>query len=366
MKKSLCLLLAFVLLACGLSAIPVAASATVPVPDGFQLKIGDDGTVSNGVESNVYILSELNGVPTVSTDAESGNKYLQITNTENKALWVSMKNEAVAGNQAGMFWKYFWNFTNGANNDMSFTWEFLVRLPEMNTPGLFSNMFGYLAGNGGFGFRFGSEEGQFTFGNGKTSNAHQGAELVTVNFPMEANEWYHCIMTYDHTNKVMNFYVNGEAIKGADNETDIAVDWFVSSHYMWSSKGMGIGVNPERTAVAFKSDIGMFNLSEYSVDANEAALLWAQADNQWKLTPAQPTPSETPSATPSETPSATPSETPSATPSEAPTATPSATATPAPVVPQPPTGDTGIVIACLVLLAGVGVVFLARKKKITE
>ncbi len=352
MKKSLCFMLALVLLVCGLSVIPASAAATAPAPNGFQLKIDDNGSVSNGVSSNVYILSEFNGVPTVSTDAESGNKYLQITDTENKALWVSMKNETVAGTEKGLFWKYYWNYQGTKSFDLSFTWEFLVRLPEMNASADFTNMFGYLAGTGGFGFRFGSTEGQFTFANGKTGNAYQGNELVTINFPMEANEWYHCVMTYDHTSKVVNAYVNGEAVKGADNKTDIAVDWFVGSHYLWSSKGMGIGINPERSAVAFDSDIGMFNFSEYSVDANEAALLWAQADNQWKLTPAQPTPSTTPSATPS------------VTPSEAPSATPSATQTP--VVPQPPTGDTGIVIVCLVLLVGVGVAMFVRKRKITE
>ena len=298
MKRSLCFLLTFALLVCGLTVIPASATATAPTPNGFQLKIGDDGSVSNGVASNVYILSELNGVPTVGTDTESGNKYLQITDTENKALWISMKNEAVAGTQAGMFWKYYWNYQNGAANDLSFTWEFLVRLPAMNASDSFTNMFGYLAGTGGFGFRFGSSEGQFTFANGKTGNAYQGNELVTINFPMEANEWYHCVMTYDHTNKVVNAYVNGEAVKGADNKTDIAVDWFVGSHYLWSSKGMGIGINPERSAVAFDSDIGMFNFSEYSVDANEAAQLWAQAGKQWKLIPEESVETEIKAAVP--------------------------------------------------------------------
>ena len=349
MKKSLCFMLALVLLVCGLSVIPASAAATAPVPNGFQLKIDDNGSVSNGVSSNVYILSEKNGVPTIGTDAESGNKYLKITKTENKALEFSMRNDAVAGNQVGMFWKYYWNFASGATHDLSFTWEFLVRMPAMNpTPNDFANVFGYRADKGGFGFRFGNTEGQLVFGNGKTTNAYNGTELVTINFPMEANEWYHCILTYDHTSKIANAYVNGEAIKGPDNTTDIEVDWLVAANYMWSSRGMGIGLAPEYTSVVFDSDIGMYNFSEYSVDANEAAQLWAKADNQWKLTPAQPTPSATPSATPSTTPSATPS------------------ATQTPVVPQPPTGDAGIVIAGLVLLVGVGVVMFVRKRKITE
>ncbi len=348
MKKSFCLMLALIVLACGMFTIPVGASSTAPAPDGFELAIDDNNQVSNGVNSNVYILSEKNGVPTVSVDAESGNKYLHVTKTENKALTYSMYS-AGAGNQAGLFWKYFWNFQSGTNNDTSFTWEFLVRMPAMNpTPGDFANVFGYRAGEGGFGFRIGNTEGQLVFGSGKTGNAFIGSQLIALNFPMEANEWYHCILTYDYANQIMNAYVNGEAIKDSNNETDIAVDWFVAAPYNWSSAEMGIGIAPEHAAVAFDSDIGMYNFSEYSVDANEAALLWAQADNQWKLTPAQPTPSATPSATTSTSPSATPS------------------ATQTPVVPQPPTGDMGIVIAGLVLLIGVSVVCFVRKRTIKE
>ncbi|MBP3392699.1 MAG: hypothetical protein J6L76_07940 [Clostridia bacterium] len=348
MRKSLCFMLALVVLACGLFTIPVAASSTALTPNGFALKIDDNNQVSNGVGSNVYLLSEKNGVPTVGTDAESGNKYLKITKTENKALTYSMYS-AGAGNQAGLFWKYFWNFQNSANNDTSFTWEFLVRMPAMNsTPNDFANVFGYRAGEGGFGFRIGNTQGQLVFGSGKTGNAFIGSQLIALSFPMEANEWYHCVLTYDYTNKIMNAYVNGEALKDGNNATDIAVDWFVAAPYNWSSAEMGIGIAPEHSAVVFDSDIGMYNFSEYSVDANEAAQLWAKADNQWKLTPAQPTPSATPSATPSTTPSATPS------------------ATQTPVVPQPPTGDAGIVIAGLVLLVGVGVVMFVRKRKITE
>ncbi|MBR5500290.1 MAG: hypothetical protein IKV74_02040 [Clostridia bacterium] len=362
MKKGLCLMLALVLLACGISAIP-ASAATAPVPNGFQLSIADNGTVSNGVTSNVYILSEKNGVPTIGTDAESGNKYLNITKTENKALEISMRNDAVAGNQVGMFWKYYWNYASGATHDLSFTWEFLVRMPEMNpTPNDFANVFGYRADKGGFGFRIGNTEGQLVFGNGKTSSAYNGTELVTINFPMEANEWYHCILTYDHTSKIANAYVNGEAIKGPDNTTDIEVDWFVAASYMWSSRGMGIGIAPEYTSVVFGSDIGIYNFSEYSVDASEAALLWAQADNQWKLTPAQPTPSAAPTAAPTQAPTVAPTVAPTQAPTQAPTEAP----TQAPVVPQPPTGDTGVMIACLVLLAGAGVVLFVRKRKITE
>ncbi len=66
-----------------------------------------------------------------------------------------------------------------------------------------------------------------------------------------------------------------------------------------------------------------------------------------------------PSPSPSETPSATPSETPSSTPSETPSATPSAT-------PEggrnPITGDSGIILAGLVLAICTGVLVYAKKR----
>ena len=351
MRKFLCLSIALMCLVCGLTTIPVSASASIPEPDAFQMVIDANNQISNGTESIVYVLSEMNGAPTVCEDLESGEKYISINKNDNKALFFSMYSNA-GGNQAGLFWKYFWNYTNygTVDNDLSFTWEFLVRVPEMGTtPDDFANVFGYRAGEGGFGFSISDTEGAFVFANGKTGNAFVSSELLELKFPMEVNKWYHCVLTYNHSTKIMNGYVNGVAIADDSGATDIAMDWFVASHYAWSSTaGMGIGIAPERSSVAFDSDIGIFNLSEYSVDANEAAQLWAQADNQWKLSPAQPTPSESPSATPSVTPSETP------------------TATAGTVVPQPPTGDTGVMVVCLVLLLGIGIGFIVRKNKITE
>ncbi|MBO7406992.1 MAG: hypothetical protein J6V14_05120, partial [Clostridia bacterium] len=248
MKKCLCLTLAFMLIACGLSAFHAAAAQTAPEPNGFKLQIDDNGQVSNGVESNVYILSDINGVPAVDEDSDSGNKYLSIRKADDKALEVSMRNESVAGTSAGIFWKYYWNATDeNENRDLSFTWEFLVRVPEMNpAPGDYANMFGYRAGDGGFGFRLGNTTGQFVVGHGRNSGSNwNGTGLIKIDFPMEANEWYHCVLTYDHSTKTLNAYVNGEAVPNDSGATDIEVDWIVPTNYLWNKRGMGIGTAPE-------------------------------------------------------------------------------------------------------------------------
>ncbi len=298
MKKCLSLALVLMILVCGITAIPTTADQSAPEPNGFRLKIDENGAISNGVESIVYILSEINGAPTVSDDSESGNKYLNIRKAEDKALEVSMKNEAVAGTQAGIFWKYYWNATDESKNfDLSFTWEFLVRVPEMNpTAGDYVNMFGYRAGDGGFGFRLGNTTGQFVVGHGRSGNNYSGTGLIKLDFPMEANEWYHCILTYDHSSKTLNAYVNGEPVADDTGATDIAVDWLIPTNYLWNKRGMGIGTAPEYSGVTRDSDIGIFNFSEYSVDSDQANLLWKQADDQWQLTETQPVTEETPAA----------------------------------------------------------------------
>ena len=75
-------------------SVPVQAESAALVPDAFQMKIGEDGTVSNGVAGSLYTLSSV-GQPETKIDEDTGEKYISFTTTDNSFYGVNMQS---AGN----------------------------------------------------------------------------------------------------------------------------------------------------------------------------------------------------------------------------------------------------------------------------
>lgn len=255
---------------------------SAPIPNAFQMEIAEDGTVSNKVDSNIYQLSGTTIIPDTAVDTLSGNSYVQFSTDDNAFYQVSMFQGST-----GFFWDYYNNEKSDQDNDLSFTWEILFMMPELVADPVGAGVFGYRADNAGFGLNVSNTQGKLVLGEGSTSDIYNGDSLIEFCFPMEANKWYHCVLTYNHRTKTASAYVNGEAIETPDGNSSVILEHFVATHYLWHAAGMGIGTTPEKAdanQVTFASNIGVYNFSTYSVSGEEALLLWENVEDSWNLT----------------------------------------------------------------------------------
>ncbi|MBP3391502.1 MAG: hypothetical protein J6L76_01780 [Clostridia bacterium] len=257
-----------------------------PVPNAFQMNIANDGTVSNGIVSDIYRLSGSESKPKVYCDGTTGNPYVSFNSADNAYYEVSMRHTTA---QSGFFWDYFW----GRDTGRSFTWEFTFMVPEMPTEEV--KLFGYYAANtseiGGFGLSLDASQGIFKLGNGANGKYYSTAP-VSLYFDMQANIWYHCVLTYDHSTKTAQAFVNGQSATTKDGAQVVAVNDFVASHYLWDKYQFCIGTAPERlneyyvnhsvsSSIGIANNISLFNFSTYSVNELEANALYTQQQKQW-------------------------------------------------------------------------------------
>ena len=294
MKKYVSLLLVIALfgtlLAPGIGlfgSVSVQAESAALVPDAFQMKIGEDGTVSNGVAGSLYTLSSV-GQPETKIDEDTGEKYISFTTTDNSFYEVNMQNDS-----QGFFWDYFWSREPYSEiKDLSFTWDFTVMLPEM--PAGEKDIFGYYEDirGGGFGFVANGTQGTIVLGNGYVSgNIYASGSPIQFSFDMKAGEWYHCVLTYDHTAKTAMAFVNGKSIYVEDSSV-VSVPEIVEVFNSWNrNNSMCIGTKPvsggaKNTAVGINNNVARYNLSSYAVTKEQAYALYLEAMEPWTKAPA--------------------------------------------------------------------------------
>ncbi len=326
----------------GFFALRSTAADVTQYPNALQMTIEDGGTVSNNLETDIYVLSAPNGQPEIGVDSASGNRYVLFSTEDHALCEVSMKNAT----QQGFFWDYYFQKIENADKDLSFTWEFLVRLPEMPTEQI--DLFGYFTSdtNGGFGLQVNETQGILNLGNANESTTFHGSDAtVKFAFDMQANQWYHCILTYNHTAKTASAFVNGEPIQSG-GVTAVPINKFIGTHYKWNVIGMCIGTTSESGAakiVNYNNDIGVYNFSTYSVDANDAELMWQNVAQDWLLV-----------APPSNSPTHSESATPLPTPGDNTTTV------------IPPTGANSVVLPTLVLTFAIAIIVLTvyQQKKV--
>ena len=264
-------------------SVLVQAESAAPVPNAFQMKIGEDGTVSNGVDSTTYRLSSTAVLPETKTDSVSGEKYISFNTADDAYYEVSMR---PTSGQTGFFWDAFWH-RRGETRDVSFTWEFIVMLPEM--PATHSQIFGYYTDDksGGFGFQANATKGILALGNGYGSTDYDTTSSVFFEFDMQADIWYHCILTYDHASKMAMAFVNGTNLT-VDSETSVSVAQIAGAHYLWDKNEMCIGTTSygdSKGVVNVDNNIAAYNFSTYSVTAEQAKMLYVNAMGSWTQAP---------------------------------------------------------------------------------
>ena len=251
-----------------------------PTPNAFQMNIANDGTVSNGIVSDIYRLSGSESKPKVYCDGTTGNPYVSFNSADNAYYEVSMRPES---GQTGYFWNCFWQRRGQQGYNPSFTWEFTVMLPDM--PETFSHVFGYFTNDasGGFGFQADATQGILILGNGYESGDYATNAPIRFKFDMQADTWYHCILTYDHASKTAMAFVNGESI-AIDEQTAVYVDEFAGAHYLWDKNEFCIGTTSYGDSVGtvyINNNISLYNFSTYSVNELEANALYQLYQNTW-------------------------------------------------------------------------------------
>lgn len=186
--------------------------------------------------------------------------------------------------------------------DLSFTWEFMVRLPEMPESMTYGS--GYFA-SGGFTFCADANYGYFLV---QSATSDADAQNLYLQFPMEADKWYHCFLIYDDFEQQFYAYVNGQRIKAKDSNNDyVSVKPFRLS-YLWHH-GLQIGgSNIEYKRVDLSQDIAICNIYSQIVPPADVTEIYETAATQWGLIAAgDTTPAPTQAAT--QVPTATPENT---------------------------------------------------------
>ncbi len=356
MKKTVLVLLALLIVTMlGASALPVAA--TDIYPDLLESYFDADGEAFNYATGAELDKLDPNKTPVTVYD-ETADAYFLRTSKDDPT------NHLISKEATNVLYSMFYNLKpQDPELDLSFAWEFMVRLPEMPAEETYGS--GYWS-SGGFTFMADADEGYFRVAEGTTD---ANMQIYDLRFPMEANKWYHCILVYDDFEHQFYAYVNGERIKTADGADHVSANPFRWS-YLWHW-GISVGGgNIEHKRTSLSQDIAIFNIYSQLIPQEDATEIYEYAATQWGLI-------DKPVSTPTETPTEVPTETPTEIPTEAATQEPGADETesaPASVAPtDAPTPDEesgsntiliiAIVLAVLVVGGGIAAGILVRKKK---
>ena len=250
--------------------------------------------------------------------------------------------------------------------DLSFAWEFMVRLPEMPESMTYGS--GYFA-SGGFTFCADANYGYFLV---QSATSDADAQNLYLQFPMQANKWYHCMLIYDDFEQQFYAYVNGERIKAMGSNDDyVSVNPFRLS-YLWHH-GLQIGgSNIEYKRVDLSQDIAICNIYSQIVPEEDYLEIYEYTATTWGLIPKeQPTNAPVTEAPATEAPA---TETEGLT-TEVPVTDAPAAETEAPVTDAPENGGNGgngggingiiiiAIIAAVVVIGGAAAAFFVIKKK---
>lgn len=280
----------FIVVMLGTSVLPVAA--TDIYPDLLEISFEADGAFNFASGSDIE-LHDPDKEPVTIFDETAEAFFLRASKEDPSNFLISKEaTDALAR-------MFLVQKAQEPDLDLSFSWEFMVRLPEMPETMTFGS--GYYA-SGGFSFCADSNYGYFLV---QSASSDADAQDLYLQFPMEANKWYHCILVYDDFEQQFYAYVNGARIKAKDSNDDyVAVNPFRLS-YLWHW-GLQIGgSNIERKRVDLSQDIAICNIYSQIVPEADAVDIYEMAAMQWGLIPKQDT-TTAPTTEATETPTATP------------------------------------------------------------
>ncbi len=359
MKKTISIILSLIIvLMMGMSALPVAA--TDLYPDLLEASFGADGEAFNYATAKDLERLDPNKTPVTVYD-ETADAYFLRTSKDDPT------NHLISKEATDPLHNMFVNLkAQDPELDLSFAWEFMVRLPEMPAAKTYGN--GYWA-SGGFTFMADANYGYFMVAEG-TSDANM--QIYNLQFPMEANKWYHCILVYDDFAHQFYAYVNGERIKTAEGADYVSANPFRWT-YLWHW-GLNIGGgNIELKRTDLSQDIAIYNIYSQIIPEEDALEIYESVAMQWGMI-------DKPVASPTDDLDETSTTTPENTtvPTESATQTPDSDATESvqasvnPTDSQKPNGeDSGtntlvivaVVLAVLVIGGGIAAGILVTKKK---
>jgi hypothetical protein len=307
MKKALLTFLA-VVFALTLCASVIPAKAADVYPDLLEATFGEDGAAFNFVTGSDLEKNDPDKTPITVYDEKAQAYFLRTSTSDPTNYFISKEATNIIKS------KYNTKQADPDSElDPSFTWEFLVRVPEMPKAMRYGS--GYYA-SGGLSFTADANNGYFKICSG-TSDSN--AKDYYLKFAMEANKWYHCVLIYDDPGQQFYAYVNGERITTADGADHVDVNPFRFS-YLWHW-GMTVGGgNIEDKKVVISQDIAIYNVYSHIISEDDVIDLYYDADEMWGID-SQSAPTPTQKVTPN--PTATPEIT------QAPTATPEVTQEPA-------------------------------------
>lgn len=356
MKKTVLISLALlIVMMLGASTLPVGA--TDIYPDLLESYFDADGEAFNYVTGNDLERLDPNKAPVTVYD-ETADAYFLRTSKDDPTNHLISKEATDPLHNMFVTLKPL-----DPELDLSFAWEFMVRLPEMPAAKTYGN--GYWA-SGGFTFMADANYGYFHVAEG-TNDANM--KEYELRFAMEANKWYHCILIYDDFEHQFYAYVNGERIKTADG-----VDYVSANPFRWTYLwhwGLNIGGgNVELKRTDLSQDIAIYNIYSQIIPEADVAEIYENVAMQWGMI-------DKPVSTPTEVPTEMPTEIPTEAPTEVATqvpdtdATESAQVSVAPTTTPNPDEEGGsntiliiaIVLAVLVVGGGITAGILVTKKK---
>ncbi len=168
----------------------------------------------------------------------------------------------------------------------SFTWETLIRIPSMPTSTTYVDAQGACHGGprDAFGFLVNNKHGMLRVGTDTANIPSADHAVHEFVFGMQANQWYHLVLTYDASANVLRAYVNGKAI-AINGETSISVTGSPKTHYLWAGKTMSIGgINNVESAATLPSvgqDVGIYNLYRQKMTDAEVKNCYTKVSDTW-------------------------------------------------------------------------------------
>lgn len=280
MKKSLSVFVVFVFL-CVLcmSALPV--SATDIYPDWMETLFDEGGEAINYATGNDLEQFDSSKTTVTVYDETADAYFLRTSKDDPTNFLISKEPTDIIGRM------FLAQKPQDPELDTSFAWEFMVRLPEMPETMTFGS--GYYA-SGGFSFCADATNGYFLV---QSATSDADAQNLYLQFPMEANKWYHCILVYDDLEQQFYAFVNGEKAKTSDGAEFVSVNPFRLS-YLWHWGLQVGGSNIEYKRVDLSQDIAICNVYSQVIPEEDALEIYGYVAEQWGLNGDKPETESTP------------------------------------------------------------------------
>ncbi len=268
MRRSLRVILLTIIITLLMGLSTYTVGATDIWPDLLEASFEAEGEGMNMISGDYFeIVGE--GTPLTVFDETANGFFLRVDPATSPAFFVDKyATDALA--------RLIKEKEKDPTFDMSFAWELMIRLPAM--PANLTEGSGWYA-SGGFDFQASDTQGHFMIESG-TNDAN--SQRYYLNFDMEANKWYHCVMVYDDINHQFYAYVNGERAKTDDGQDSVTVN-SVHLSYSWHW-GLQIGGGHiDRQAALIAQDIAICNLYSQVIPEEDIMTIYEDAAYNWGL-----------------------------------------------------------------------------------